>query len=880
VSDTRSNPIQIGAGLLALLGLLGPSVAAAQEPVAQHRELGDGVDRPIHNLSGTGDSSSLELNPALLSSIRGLDVTLLGYQALYEFARGTGFGAFAGLNLGWGFALGFGVQALEPSFRDGLFDADIAHNRSSTKLSFGLALGQGEWGSFGIGVHGVRRRGEVLRPSQLDLGLSLRMTNYASFGAVARLGPADLRDPSFRPVLDVAGEVAVRPLGNHWLELAGGLTARIDQQVARGFSEFSADHDLLPYGRLAVRFQGIEVAGEAQMIQADRLDEDTLAIVDQTTALRGGVSVALAWDYGSIAVGTHAGLGGGIDGMSYKARFTTARQGRAYWGRLVDAETYELKQIDGQRGLIATLRRLERAEAAGDRAVIVIKADGFGLGWGAGQELRDAIRRVRDAGGHVFAYVEAPGLRDYWIASVAQTVFVHPAGQLDTVGIGTRRLYFRDALAKLGVSVEAVHVDEWKSAHENFTRNDRSDYDARQRAELLDDTWEQAVYDIAQARGLSKAQVREVVAASPLGPAEAVELGFADEVIHRDELTDKLGEALGAEVSIRAFPPTDPQDQHWAEAPYMAVVLVEGTIIDGKSRTIPLLNIHLTGGDEIAKTLASLRGDRACKGIVLRVDSGGGSAFASEVMWREVSRTHEAWKKDNKASPPIVVSMSDVAASGGYYIAAGTDTIFAQPLTVTGSIGVVFMHFDVSGLLDMLGVGIDRIERGGAGVDMNAIFQPWTAEQREKVEAGIARTYDLFLTRVADGRGMTKPEVDAIARGRVWSGKRAQQNGLVDEFGGLREALVELRKRSGVADYKSLELRVLPRKLTLLQLVLRGAGSMVSDPVERRVTSKQREAEAALPLVLDQAISRLPLSILFLPQDQASAIMPGELEVE
>lgn len=865
---------------VAVAALLGSSPTAAQNPIAEHRELGDGVDRPIHNIAGVGDSSSLELNPALLNSIRGLDITLLGYQTLYQFARGAGFGAFAGLNLGWGFALGFGVQVLEPGFKDGLADADIAHNRPSTKLSFGLALGQGEWGSFGLGVHGVRRRGEPLRPAQLDLGLALRMTNYASFGAVARLGPADLRDPNFRPVFDLAGEIAIRPLGNRWLELAGGVLARVDQTAGRGFDNFDVDHDLLPYGRLAVRYQGIEIAGEAQMVQADVLDEDTLAIVEQTTALRGGISLSLAWDYGSIAIGTHAGLGGGVDGLAYKARFTTARQGRTYPVRLVDAEPYELNRIDSQRGLIAALRRLRRAEAAGDRSIIVIKADGFGMGWGAGQELRNAIRRVRDAGGHVYAYVEQPGLRDYWIATVAERIYTHPAGQLDTVGIGTRRLYFRDALAKLGVSVESVHVEEFKSAHESLTRNDRSKSDAVQQAALLDDTWETVVYDIAQARGLSKSQVRETVRKSPLGPEQAVELGFADAVIHRDELSESLSDELGSEVSLRAFPPTDPEFKTWSDAPYMAVVLVEGTIVDGKSRNIPLLNIVMTGGEEIADTLKALRGDPACKGIVLRVDSGGGSAFASEVMWREVQRTHEAWEKDPKASPPIVVSMSDVAASGGYYIAAGTDTIFAQPLTVTGSIGVVFMHFDISGLMDMLGIGIDRIERGSDAVDMNSIFQPWSEDQREEVNESIQRIYQLFLQRVADGRGMTKPEVDAIARGRVWSGKRGKDIGLVDRFGGLHEALAELRKRSGVANYRQLELRLLPRKLSLLQLVLRQAGNLVVAPLSRTVAAKHAEKQAKLPLVFDQAVSRLPLSILFVPQDKASTIMSGEIEVE
>lgn len=854
--------------------------ALAQDPVAQHRELGDGVDRPIHDLSGSGDASSLELNPALLNGVYGLDITLLGYQALYDFARGAGFGAFASLNLGWRFALGFGVQALEPGFRGGLSDADIAHNRPTTKLSFALALGQGEWGSFGLGVHGVRREGAALRPSSLDVGTVLRMTNYASFGAVARLGPADLRDDSFRPTLDLAGELSVRPLGNRWLELAGGVTARIDQSEGRGFGGFEASEDLLPHGRMAVRWQGIEVAGEAQMIQADVLDEDTLDIVDRTTALRGGVSMSLAWDYGSVGFGTHAGLGGGVDGLSYKARFTTQRQGRVYWPRLVDVEALELGELSGQRGLIAMLRRIEDAEAAGERAVLVIKPDGFRLGWAAGQELREALRRVRDAGGHVYAYVEQPDLRAYWIASVAEKIYTHPAGQLDTVGLGSRRLYFRDALAKLGVAVEAVHVDEYKSAHENFTRNDRSEADKEQRTALLDDTWEQVVHDIAQARGKTKANVRELVRDAPLGPTQGVELGLVDGVIHRDELAKQLSEDLGVDVSLREFAPTDPERETWGRAPYIAVVLVEGTIVDGKSRNIPLLNITMTGGEQIAETLQALRADGACEGIVLRVDSGGGSAFASEIMWREVQRTHEAWQKDHKGSPPIVVSMSDVAASGGYYIAMGTDQIFAEPLTVTGSIGVVTMHFDVSGLLDMLGVGIDKIEAGGAGVDMNAIWQPWSAEQRSKVEAGIDRIYELFLERVVAGRGMTRDEVHAVARGHVWSGKRAKDIGLVDEFGGLREAVAELRSRSDVPDFKQLELRVLPKRLNLIQLILRGAGSLITEPVERMVALETENKQGKLPLVLDQVVSRLPLSILYLPQDQASTIMPGEIVIE
>jgi protease-4 len=224
--------------------------------------------------------------------------------------------------------------------------------------------------------------------------------------------------------------------------------------------------------------------------------------------------------------------------------------------------------------------------------------------------------------------------------------------------------------------------------------------------------------------------------------------------------------------------------------------------------------------------------------------------------------------------------MSDVAASGGYYIAMGTDQIYAEPLTTTGSIGVVTMHFDVSGLMKMLGVGVDTIELGGEGVDINSIWQPWSSEQRSKIEAGIDRIYELFLERVVASRGKTRDEVHAVARGRVWSGKRAKDIGLIDDFGGLREAVQELRKRSGVADFKQLELRVLPKRLTLVQLILRGAGSLITEPVERLVTDKAEAQQGKVPPVLDQTLAILPLSILFLPQDQAATIMPGEIVIE
>jgi protease-4 len=360
--------------------------------------------------------------------------------------------------------------------------------------------------------------------------------------------------------------------------------------------------------------------------------------------------------------------------------------------------------------------------------------------------------------------------------------------------------------------------------------------------------------------------------------------GLADDVVFRDEVLAHVSEVIGADVEFSKFDDTRREDP-WRTAPYVAVVLVEGTIIDGISRRIPLFGIQFAGGDTIAETLRDLRKDEACRGIVLRVNSPGGSALASEVIWREVARTHEAFAKDKKFSPPIVVSMSDVAASGGYYVSMGTETVFADPLTITGSIGIISMHFDVSGLLSKLGISTTTFKRG-ENPDINSPFSPYTADQRERRQRELAQKYDLFITRVADARGMTKEEVDKVGRGHVWSGLDAQGNGLVDQLGGLQDAIAEVRTRAGISKRRALPLRVLPARPTLLDLLLQESGNPLGNasPLKRLADRRRAKRDGtlladAVPLALNAALSRLPLSMLFLPQEHAAAVLPGKIEI-
>ncbi len=872
----------LGSSLIALTCVSGS--ARAQEPLAVDRATSDGVDRLVHDFSGEGDASSLELNPALLQAAPGLDMVWMGYRSLSPYTRGTGFGGFMSINTGFGVAAGFGLQVVRPQFTHGVVDIDPDGNPNFTKLSFGLASGDGKVGAVGIGVHGVFGSGYWLRPPDLDIGLLIRMRRWASLGGTLRFGPADLgQGPSHsgRPELNLFGELSIRPLGTRMLELAGGVRARFTAAGVVRPLEALENLGVFPRGRLALRFQGIELAGEVEQVRVGVLDENTLAVTSYSKAIRGSVSMGVAWDMAKVSGGIHAGLSpSGIDGFGLAARFSTARQGRVFWPRLIGAERIDLSNLTSERDLIEVLERLERAEAAGKRSVLVVDARSTDLGWASLQEVRQALVRVRNAGGHVFAYLEQAGIKDYYLASVAEEIYIHPAGSLETYGLSATKLYFKGALDKLGVRVEALHIDEYKSAHEPFTRTSQSKPDREQNLAILTGIYNQVLADIATGRQKTPDAVAAAIDDAPYTPERAVSSGLADEVVYRDELLEKVGENLGARVSFMKFGETGHSQETWSRTPYIAVVLVEGTIIDGKSRHIPFLNIQFTGGDTIAETLQQVRDDPNCEGIVLRVNSGGGSALASDIIWREVDRTRKAFAERPRKNPPIVVSMGDVAGSGGYYVAMGARDIYAQPTTITGSIGVVSMSFDISGLLAKLGISTATLKQG-KNADIGSIYQPMTADQRTRQQASMQATYNRFLDIVAEARKLPRERVHELGRGHVYTGRDAAALKLVDHMGGLHEAIAELRTRSKVPKRLELDIEVLPHKRTLLDLILENVGSPFGyQGIKNRVQARREAKAQKVPLALQAAVSRLPLSMLFLPQALPSTIMTGEIVIE
>lgn len=854
-------------GLLAGAGLVASPPVEASEPTSQARHTTDGVDRTVHDYSGEGDASSIELNPALLSSAPQLDFSLRHYQTYADFARGSGTGAFVSLRLVSGLAMGLAVQGVFPAYRNDRFDELESLHPSLTKFSYALSLGDADTGALGVGLHGARVDGEWLRAPDIDVGTVIRATNYASLGLVARFAPVSQSAPDASTV--ITSELAIRPFGTRQLELAGGVKADLPVPEVDGQSQSAI---WLPRARVALRHEGIALTGEMEQVRATILDDESYEVLRDAKAWRGSLGLALSWDHTTIFGGAHSAFGPSLGGYEVGVRFSSDRQGRTYWPRSVDAELIELGSIGDERSLLATLAALHRAKQAGDRTIIVLDARGTGMGWASLQELRAAIIDIRDAGGHVFAYLEQASLQDYYLASAAEAVFMHPAGELSMPGLSTSTLYYKDALAKVGVAVEAIHIDEFKSAHEPYSRSDRSAPDRMQREAMLDAIYHRVRYDMAQGRQLTIADVTSAIDESPHTPKAASEAGFVDKVLFRDEVIEEVSERIGAQVEFAEFGPTGPQRPTWSKHPYIGVVLVEGSIVDGDSLEIPFLGTKMTGSDTIVDTLRDLRADPACEGIVLRVNSPGGSALASDLIWREVKRTQEAYEKNPRFSPPIIVSMGDVAGSGGYYVAMGADKVLASDLTITGSIGVVSQHFDASGLLELLGISVDTLKRG-KNPDMFDPYQPYTEDQRKRLRASMEAIYDLFRQRVAEARNMTTEKVHELGRGRVYVGVDARKLGLVDEAGGLLDAVELVRARAGLRDRQKTEIRIAPARASILDMILESAG------LPKWLRGPKAKERPPTP-VIDLARAKVPLSVLYLGQGQPLTMMPGIVSVK
>jgi protease-4 len=439
---------------------------------------------------------------------------------------------------------------------------------------------------------------------------------------------------------------------------------------------------------------------------------------------------------------------------------------------------------------------------------------GTGALWAQIQEVRAALDDFKTSGKPLVAFLESGGAAEYYLASVADRVVLMPAGQLDLVGLASYELFFRGTLDKVGVYPDLLHIGDYKSASNTFTERSFTPAHREMTESLNRDWFNELLRAIGAGRRMSDEAARAAVDAGPFLADAALKAGLVDELAYEDQLDDRAPNQgtrrLEADQYRRTADSTRPRTSG-----RIALLYAVGTITSGESAFDSFSGLVL-GSDTFAEWLRKVRVDSDIDAVVIRVDSPGGSAVASEVIWREIMLT--------RAVKPVVISMGDVAASGGYYMAAAGHAIVAQPGTLTGSIGVVTGKFVMQGALDKLGVGTAAVSQGRLA-RIYSPFTPFSREERARLEEQMQATYSLFLERVAEGRGTPVPKIDAVAQGRVWTGRQARELGLIDELGGLERAIRIATERARLDPAGRVDLVVYPPARSLYDVLANPLGA-------------------------------------------------------
>ncbi len=506
--------------------------------------------------------------------------------------------------------------------------------------------------------------------------------------------------------------------------------------------------------------------------------------------------------------------------------------------------------LGGQpQDLRSLLTQFRKARVDKRITAILLDIDAEAVGLAKIEEIRTAIEDFRASGKPVYAYIETGFITDYYLAAGCDRIYVPPSGELFIEGIGADVLFFRGSLDKLGIYPDIYQIGKYKTAANMFTQKQMTDAHREFINSLLDDLFSRLVDTIAKARGKSPAEVKALIDNAPYTAPRAKEAGLIDGALYREEVEKELKKRLGykgnEELHITKasdYRQISPESLGLNKGDKIAVVYAAGDIVSGKS-SFGSSGEQTIGSDSLVKTLEEARDDKSVKAIVLRVDSPGGSGLASDMIWRAIESA--------KQKKPVVVSMSDVAASGGYYIACNANKIVAEPSTITGSIGVFAGKPVVKGLYDWLGITNEYVLRGkNAGIFRES--EKFSDSERVKLEELIKSTYyDEFVPKVAKGRSKDSEYIDSIGQGRVWTGAQGQERGLVDEFGGLDKAIEIAKQLANIPAEKGVERVILPRPRGLIQQLWSGgddetmAASAETQQQERILTALPEDARRA-----------------------------------
>ncbi|KPM32479.1 Protease IV [Croceitalea dokdonensis DOKDO 023] len=447
-----------------------------------------------------------------------------------------------------------------------------------------------------------------------------------------------------------------------------------------------------------------------------------------------------------------------------------------------DTDPFATLFAEAGMGLDDILHAIQVASNDDNIKGISIKNSFLLAGYAQAQELRRALQTFKDNGKFIYAYADFYTQKDYYLASVADSIYVNPQGAMDFKGLSSEVLYLKDLQEKTGIKIEVIRHGKYKSAVEPYIADSMSDENRAQIKELITAIWSSMLTDISDSRNLSTTNLNLI--ADTLGarlPKYAAQTHMVDDLWYYDEYEQLLRDKLSIQekekinyLDFEDYITVANKKTLRKGTDKIAVIYAQGEILYGEG------NKDFIGQGVINKALKKAREDDKVKAIVLRVNSPGGSALTSDIIWREIELT--------KKTKPVIVSFGNVAASGGYYIAAGADKIFAEPTTITGSIGVFGTIPNMNQLAADIGINAEQVGTNANSVDYS-LFEPMTDAFRAQIKEGIENVYDTFVSRVAEGRNMSKEAVNQIAQGRVWSGVDAVNNGLVDELGSLDDAI-------------------------------------------------------------------------------------------
>jgi protease-4 len=729
----------------------------------------DGIAAVLDNVAGVGVLNAWELRI---------------YNTQAERGGGEGTALLWGAPVFGPLSVGTGIEMMRPSGSTPNYGriSLVTSLRINRKLFLGLA-----WryflGSSKSAVNGV---------DSMDVGLLYRPARFVSLGftALALNGP------------EVSGQTQSRRYG-FGVGFHPG-TDRVSIDLGAEIDEESGDVDITTRLRVAP-MDGIEVGAFSSLQpRGDDLGFTigaSLGFSFGPAGVEGGVVVSSPVD-GDLALSAYS-FGARASGAKYPPIYR--RTGKTVSLTLSGfPETPRPTLTSGGRATFTHIAHyLSRLAVDDTVSGVLIRDRRSSGGWAQAEEIGTLILRLRKAGKKITVHLDHGTLKHLYMYAHANTIMLNPAGGLNITGLRTTLSYYKDVLTKIGVDTQWVKHGRFKTFPEQFSRTNASPASKEVKNSLLDALYSAILKRIGAGRKLSAAKVKAVIDDGPFVAPEALKAGLVDKLAFWDEVSDLLKKANGGVLSLvpaSAGMPSAPRP--WGRGPAVAVIPVEGQSVEGKSRRMSLLGSKMVGSDTIVAALGQAAANPRVIGIVLRVNSPGGSSMASDLIQRKVAKVAK--------HKPVIVSFGNVAASGGYYAAMGATKVMSSDSTVTGSIGIFTGKPAFGRLQKWLGVGRETFTRGKQA-DLFSQDRPWNTGELKLIAQKLKFFYDEFLKRVAEGRKLTVKQVDKVAQGRVWLGVQARANKLVDERGGVADAVHRLKVMAGLSARDRVSLMFLPR---------------------------------------------------------------------